>query len=105
MTRPPKEFVEQVMRSLLDKGKIIEAGWESLRLTVVPTEAPAVQVGEMRMAFFAGAAHLFSSIMIILEPDAEPTENDLKRMNLIHKELRKFEHEFALRAAKAGGHG
>lgn len=105
MNRPPKDYIDQVMRGLADKGKVIEAGWEGLRLAVLPMEAPPVQISEMRMAFFAGAQHLFSSILSVLEQDAEPTENDLRRMSLIHKELQKFEHEFALRAAKVGGHG
>lgn len=106
MNRPPKEFVDRVMRDLSDKGKVIEAGWESYRLRVLPMEAPPVQVRETRLAFFCGASYLFSSIMHILEPgDTEPTEADLRRMDLIARELQKFEHEFELREARVGGHG
>ena len=35
----------------------------------------------------AGAQVLFSSIVNILDPGSEPTEADLKRMDLIHNEL------------------
>ena len=53
----------------------------------IPKDAPAVQLREMQLAFMAGAEHLFSSIMGILDPGEEPTDADLSRMDLIHKEL------------------
>jgi hypothetical protein len=59
----------------------------------------------MHYAFMAGAQHLFSSIMTILDPEAEPTERDLKRMDLIDQELEAFRKEMELRAAKPGGTG
>ena len=69
-----------------DRGQIIELGWLALRdLTL--QDAPEVQVREMRKAFFAGAQHLFASIVNILDDDAEPTEDDIRRMEMIHVEL------------------
>jgi hypothetical protein len=44
-----------------------------------------------------GAHHLFTSIMTILEPGTEPTAKDLKRMDLIDKELRGFRGELEAR--------
>jgi len=41
----------------------------------------------------AGAQHLFSSIMTILDPGDEPTEADMKRMELIAKEMAAFYEE------------
>jgi len=104
MTSPHvKEVVDKLCRELTDKGKLIEAGWISLKLTTLPADAPQVQLDEMRNAFFAGAQHLFGSITGILEPDAEPTENDLKRMDLIDKELREFIGEFSAKHIKSEG--
>jgi hypothetical protein len=97
-----RAFLERLSRELTDQGKLIEAGWISLRLAAVDPQAPALQLDEMRMAFFAGAQHLFSSIMTILEPDAEPTDKDLERMDLIDKELKRFITEFELRIKTAG---
>lgn len=74
-------------RQLADEGKLIELGWLAFRRFVVSKDAPELQVSEMQMAFMAGAEHLFSSIMNILEPDAEPTAADLRRMELIEREL------------------
>ena len=88
-----KEQAEELSRGLVDHGKLIEAGFVGLR-TVISPDAPTVQIEEMRMAFFAGAQHLFSSIMTILEPGAEPSDKDLHRMTLINNELREFEEQF-----------
>lgn len=93
----PKEFVEGLTRGLVDRGKLIEAGWISLRYSVMDPDAPQIQVDEMRMAFFAGAQHLFASIMIIMDAEAEPTQQDLKRMNLISAELDEFIQQFEAR--------
>ena len=58
-------------------------------------------------AFFAGAHHLFTSIMNVLDPgpDTEPTERDLRRMSQIHAELERYERilKAEVAAAKSGG--
>ena len=84
-------------RTLVDDGKLIEAGWVSLRLASIPLDVLAVQLGEMRNAFFAGAQHLFGSTMTILDPGEEPTDADLERMSLIQDELNAFISSFTFR--------
>jgi len=84
------EQITALMKELADKGKIIEAGWTSYRYMVVPKNAGAVQVEETRKAFFAGAQHLLSSLMTILDAGVDPTEQDLSRMDSIHNELQGF---------------
>ena len=98
-----KAHLERLSRELADKGKLIEAGWVGLRIACDLEDAPKVQLQEMRNAFFAGAQHLFSSIMTILEPDAEPTEKDMERMDLIDKELRAFINDFTIRNVPTEG--
>jgi hypothetical protein len=90
-------FLKRLSRELTDQGKLIESGWIGLRLAVIQPDASELQLKEMRMAFFAGAQHLFSSIMTILEPGAEPTDKDLERLDLIDKELRAFIADFEVR--------
>jgi hypothetical protein len=92
-----RAFLERLSRELVDQGKLIEAGWISLRLACRIEDAPAIQLEEMRMAFFAGAQHLFGSIMTMLEPDAEPTDKDLERMEKIQSELDAFIADFSKR--------
>ena len=98
-----RSHLERLSRELTDQGKLIEAGWVGLRLAAIPSDAGRTQLEEMRQAFFAGAQHLFSSIMTILDPDAEPTEKDLERMDLIDKELRAFIADFEMRHVPTKG--
>jgi hypothetical protein len=100
-----RQFLEQLSRKLADEGRLIEAGWVALRIQAIPNNAPAVQLQEMRMAFMAGAQHLFSSIMTILEDGVMETEADMTRMELISKELETFEQELRLRVGKPAGSG
>lgn len=89
-----REFLTRLSRQLTDEGRLLEAGWVSLRVACDLIDAPQDQLREMRMAFFAGAQHLFGSIMTIMDEDREPTENDLRRMDLINTELEKFIRDF-----------
>jgi hypothetical protein len=94
----PHEVLDELSRQLIDKGLLIEAGFASLRARAIPPDASPVQLDEMRSAFFAGAQHLFASIMGVLDPDAaEPTEKDMERMGKIDAELRAFINEYQMR--------
>jgi hypothetical protein len=97
------EIAAALSKRLADEGRLIEAGWVSLRMLAVPPDAPQVQIDEMRMAFMTGAEHLFASIISILDPGEEPTDADLRRMDLIEKELAAFREEMQLRATRAKG--
>jgi hypothetical protein len=83
-------LVKGITDRLADDGKIIEGGWLALRATAIPEGAPQVKIDEMRNAFFAGAQHLFASIVWMLDPESEPTQRDYRRMDNIDKELRAF---------------
>lgn len=92
-----RAFLEQLSKRLTDEGKLIEAGWVGLRLAAISPKASPEQLTEMRMSFFAGALHLWSSIMTVLEPGAEPTDKDRERMSLIHNEMERFLDDFKLK--------
>lgn len=85
-----KEDHDRLVRELADNGKIIEAGFVGLQLTCIPPDASATQIKEMRKAFFAGAQHLWVSIMGMLEAGEDATPADLRRMELINSELEYF---------------
>jgi hypothetical protein len=89
-----EKLVEQMTKTLMDQGLIIEAGWIGLKIMAVADDASPIQVEEMRNSFFAGAQHLFASIMHGLDPDKEPTETDMRRLDLIDAELRQFITEY-----------
>ena len=90
-----RKHLERFTKELIDQGKLIEAGWVSMRLACDLEDAPRDQLHQMRMAFFAGAQHLMGSMMTALDPGAEPTEADMRRMGLIAGELETFIAEFA----------
>lgn len=85
-----EEMARKLTKELSDQGKIIEGGWVGFRMVAMHKDAPPLQVEEMRNAFFAGAQNLFASIMVMLDPVTEPTDQDLNRMTLIHEELDNF---------------
>lgn len=88
-----RAYLERLTKELADQGKLIESGWIGLRLTAIPLDAPAVQLEEMRKAYMAGAQHLWSSIMTMLDPGADETPADMRRMDLIATELENFADE------------
>ena len=92
-----RDYLRRLERELADKGKLIEAGWVGLRLAAIPDDASKLQLEEMRGAFFAGAQHLFVSIMSVMDEDREPTADDLRRISLINDELEGFLREFKQR--------
>lgn len=92
--------VAKLSKAANDAGKLIEVGWLALRVQAVPADASDIQLEEMRNAFFAGAQHLFGSIMSVMDSDREPTANDLRRMDMIDKELREFIADFTKRRIK-----
>jgi hypothetical protein len=98
-----RPYLEALTKRLADEGKLIEAGWVGLRLFVGLENAPPAQLDTMRLAFMAGAQHLFASMMSMMDPGTEETEADLRRMDLIHEELETFRKELELRAARSKG--
>ena len=70
--------------------KHIDQAWQSYAKMVVPKDAGKVQIEETRQAFFAGASTLFTSIMLVMDTDREPTEKDLAVMSDIQNEIDDF---------------
>ena len=87
-----KEAAETITRNLSEQGRIIEAGWTGFALMAsIGHRTDPLRAMELRKAFYAGALHLYSSILVILDLGDEPSEADLRRLDLISKELRDFE--------------
>jgi hypothetical protein len=79
--------LDRLTKQLIDDGKLIEAGWVAMRIAAGLINAPPAQLHDMRLAYLAGAQHLFASIITMLDPGAEPTAKDFLRMDSIHHEL------------------
>ena len=89
-----QKVLEGLTKKAVDEEKIIEFGWAVYLKSVISPMASQIQIDETRNAFFAGAQHLFASILAVLDPDKEPTERDLRRMDAIAKELSNFVDEY-----------
>jgi hypothetical protein len=73
-----------------DEGKLIEAGWAAFQAIMLAGGVPPDQRELLRNAFFSGAQHTFHSIMGVLDAGEEITASDLRRMDLVDKELTTF---------------
>lgn len=94
-----------VTKTAADNGKLIESGFDALRALAISPDAPQIQVDEMRLAYMAGAQHLWASIMSVLDPGAEETPGDMMRMEKIQAELDSWQQTLELRLGKTQGAG
>ena len=70
-------------RSLADE-------WREFERAVMPKGAPQVQRVEMRRAWYAGAAMMFSLMTGGLDADSEPTDLDVAYLSSLHREIAAF---------------
>lgn len=85
-----------VTETLIARGKLIEAGFAALIAAAYhgTDDMPKEQYDGLREAFFAGAQHLFGSIMSTLSEGDEIRPEDIKRLDQINTELAEFLAEF-----------
>jgi hypothetical protein len=98
-----EQAASDLTKELTDKGKLIEAGFAAFAHYVVPKDAPPVQLREMHLAYMAGAEHVWSSVMNMLDPGEEPTEADMRRMDLIQREIDEWRGKLSERVDPAQG--
>lgn len=80
-----RKATTEATKMLIDEGRIIEAGWAGVSLMF--KNASPEEKEKLRDAFLMGADHLFSSIMVMLDPEKEPTPQDEARMESIGLEM------------------
>lgn len=89
--------LDRLSRELSEKGRLIEAGF-TLRIVPIADAKDPEQLEALRNAFFAGAHHLFSCMIAVLDPTSpEPTPADIAKMDAIEAELSDFIRDFATR--------
>lgn len=97
-----EDVYQWLTKELTDQGKIVDAGFVGPRLMAYDG-VPEGQIEDMRRIFFAGAHHIFHSIMQVLDPGLEPTDKDMERLSLIQGELDIFIQKFELEHLPAKG--
>ena len=83
------KLAAELTKKMADEGKLVEAGFAAMQVIALQG-APEHQINDMRIAYMAGAEHLFRSIIVIMDEDAEPTAQDMQRMDLINAELEQW---------------
>lgn len=86
-----------IIQSLIDQGKLLEAGWQSFRSLAIPLNTPTKELDSMKECFFAGASMTFQSVIFGMDADREPTEDDERRMEGISNELNGWDDLFRLK--------
>ena len=75
----------------IDAGKTMAEMWAGFAEAVIPFSRPgSTQYEEMRKAFYSGGLCLFNWFMVQLDPEAEPTDADLAKVDVMDKEIRGF---------------
>ena len=87
-----REALVSFLREQTDHTNVIEGLW-LLFATAVKIPPGGVQWVESRRCFFAGALTTFETLVMIMEPDAEPTDADVARVEKIANELTRFADE------------
>ena len=74
----------------MTKRLVVAEQWDSFARAVLPANVSPVQRQEMRRAFYGGAQGLLYSILKLLTPGVEPSEDDMRMMSGIERELSDF---------------
>jgi len=85
------EMVQELTKKLANEGKLVAAGFAGMRSALIPEGASQQQIDDMEMAYFGGAQHIWTSLMAIMDAGTEPTAADLRRMDLIQREMVEIE--------------
>ena len=95
------EISNKIAKTYADKGGLVEAGWRAFRVVLMPQDASLSELEKARIAFYAGAQHLFASMINAMDPEMEPTEADMRRMDLLNAEMERFKPELEAAINKA----
>jgi hypothetical protein len=90
MKTPEQQLIDKITAEWADKGQVVEGGWRAFLAVGMDKKAPPMQIEEMRKAYFLGAQHLFASVLNMLGPGSEPTEKEMRRMDLLRHEMERF---------------
>lgn len=75
------------------------SAWDNYKLLL---PSPATERDEL--AFWAGASVLFMLMIRMLDPEEEPTDADMAKMDRLNEELQRFQRTFDRRIAALHGH-
>lgn len=90
ITQLTEAQLQELVKNLAGAGKLVQAGWVACAMMYIDRSTPSKVEEKVRNAYFAGAEHVFKSIIAMLDPGDEITEADLNRMTLLHNEIEEW---------------
>lgn len=78
---------DAIAKGLADRGLLVHAGFVALLRTPIAAGKTDAQLEDLKVAYMAGAQHLWASVMTVMDPGGEPTAADMRRLDLISREL------------------
>lgn len=86
---PVERLALDTMHRLVDEGLGVEGGFAALCIMEgIKPDNPMVPLA--RHIYFAGAQHIWSTMMTMLDPGPKETKRDMLRMDKIEAELEKY---------------
>lgn len=86
---------------LVDRGKLLEAGFEALLKCFFPHGVGDQQRRDLRMTWFLACDHIFYGVMGAVSEGAETTDRDIARMSGVAEEIEDFRREVLGQASPA----
>jgi len=87
LTPEQEREIAEAMKEVADKGMLVAAGFAAFRIIALNNSIDRDKIADMHTAYMAGAEHLFTTLMSILDEGEEPTKKDTDRIELIYQEL------------------
>ena len=84
------ELAAEITKRFTDEGQLIAAGWAAFQCLVASKHQHIPAHQQIRLAYLSGAQHLWGSIFANLDPDEEPTEQDMRRMAMVEQEMERI---------------
>jgi hypothetical protein len=83
-----RAYIDRMSRELIEAGQPIAAGFAAARLSgIIPDSTPPEELDRLRVVFMNGAQHAWSMLFAALDEEREPTDGDMRRMEIINSEL------------------
>lgn len=87
---------------MADQGQIVAGGFAAYRETMILGASPET-VAAHRLVWIAASDHLYSSMMLILNSESEPRDQEMRRMDILHAEIVALRNEMELTVAPIKG--
>jgi len=93
------KLLRRTARGFAQSGKLVEAGWQGFADAF---DAPKSADTFMHFVFFAGAHHLYSSMMTMLANGAPVTDEDVDLYKKVGEEMRVFGEQLRVAIRRRG---